>query len=1012
MKIFDVFRLDTVNHSLWRGEERLPIAPKAFDVLRYLVEHSDRLVTQDEILEALWPDTYVNPEVVKKYVLGIRKVLGDQSEKPAFVATFPRRGYQFIAAVREDAASPFADPKGIEIKTIVGREGALAQLCDALKKALEGQRQIIFINGEAGIGKTTLVDVFRKSAAWGANLRFASGQCVEGFGGKEAYYPILDALGPLLDAADASPIVQVFSRRAPTWLAQFPTLVKAEQREALEKEIIGATRERMVREICETLETITAQNPLVLCLEDLHWVDPSTLDFISALARRRGPARLLLLATYRPADVIISRSPLKALKQDLLIHGLGHEITLERLEESDVAEYLALQFGDGSLLGGLADLIHRHSGGNSLFMVTIVQDMVKKRLLAEADGIWRLMTRLDDLEPNVPETLQQLIEVQFEQLDRVEQAILRSASVAGDRFSVWAITTAVELEAASIEDACERLVERELFIRAAGIHELASGEFSAHYEFKHSLYREVLYRRLSDVSRSKQHQLLGQRLEALCIPCEQDLATELALHFEEGHEYEQAIRYLIIGAENAVGRFAYRDSIEILQHALELVAKLSPALRAELEVQTLEFIGDAHFALGALPESAEAYIAAATLAERTGLKTAQVHALICAMYPLGFINPDKGLAAMNQAVQMSKSVGDPLPLARAQMLAASCRLVFDAWLKQDADLCVAAHQTFCRLSDSGVDPYQQMTYAHFLTLQGSYHEALQLLDAGIPRAGHGVGVIPHFGALSGKTMALLRLGRLGDVLRITRAATEAADENRARAWLLSFREAWIRILAFDFEGALRICESIAQASGHLHPGQPQAIWRMAAGYIALDRKEYGQAIEHFKQVHDPEVSTKFFLHWAWRITARLESANAWLLSGNIPNARMAADELLESTLSTADPYLQALAWELNTRVAMAEDDWIAAREYLLRALAIVDKFEILVAAWQTHATAWQLYQHEGELKAAETNRERAESSIMKIADSFAPDEPLRTIFLSAPPVARVLGGSARKRATG
>ena len=126
---------------------------------------------------------------------------------------------------------------------------------------------------------------------------------------------------------------------------------------------------------------------------------------------------------------------------------------------------------------------------------------------------------------------------------------------------------------------------------------------------------------------------------------------------------------------------------------------------------------------------------------------------------------------------------------------------------------------------------------------------------------------------------------------------------------------------------------------------------------------------------------------------------------------LAADELLKSALSTADPYLQALAWELNTRVAMAEDDWIAAREYLLRALAIVDKFEILVAAWQTHATAWQLYQHEREHKTAETNRERAESCIMKIADSFASDEPLRSIFLSAPPVARVLGGSATKGAT-
>src|SRR5215813_7135581 len=129
MKVFHEFRLDTVNHCLWRGEERVPLAPKAFDVLRYLVEHCNRLVTQDEILEALWPDTYVNPEVVKKYVLGIRKVLGDDSAKPTFVATFPRRGYQFIAAVGDELQIPSSkiatEPRS---QTIVGRDKALARL--------------------------------------------------------------------------------------------------------------------------------------------------------------------------------------------------------------------------------------------------------------------------------------------------------------------------------------------------------------------------------------------------------------------------------------------------------------------------------------------------------------------------------------------------------------------------------------------------------------------------------------------------------------------------------------------------------------------------------------------------------------------------------------------------------------------------------------------------------------------------------------------------------------------
>ncbi len=105
MKVFQPFRLDTVNHCLWRAEERVRLTPRAFDVLRYLVEHAERLVTQDEILEALWPETYVNPEVIKQYIRGIRKALGDDPEKPAYIETFPRRGY------RGASDKPFLSPE-------------------------------------------------------------------------------------------------------------------------------------------------------------------------------------------------------------------------------------------------------------------------------------------------------------------------------------------------------------------------------------------------------------------------------------------------------------------------------------------------------------------------------------------------------------------------------------------------------------------------------------------------------------------------------------------------------------------------------------------------------------------------------------------------------------------------------------------------------------------------------------------------------------------------------------
>lgn len=127
MKAFHSFRLDTANHCLWRGEERVPIPPKAYDVLRYLVENPDRLVTQDELLEALWPETYVNPEILRKYILDIRKILGDRPDKPAFIETVTKRGYRFVAPVIDENAAKLPDlPTSPPTEEKVGTEATLS----------------------------------------------------------------------------------------------------------------------------------------------------------------------------------------------------------------------------------------------------------------------------------------------------------------------------------------------------------------------------------------------------------------------------------------------------------------------------------------------------------------------------------------------------------------------------------------------------------------------------------------------------------------------------------------------------------------------------------------------------------------------------------------------------------------------------------------------------------------------------------------------------------------------
>jgi DNA-binding winged helix-turn-helix (wHTH) protein len=364
LKEFPPFRLDIANQCLWRrqergGDERILLTPKAFGVLRHLVEHAGRLVTHDELLDAVWPATHVQPQAIKKLILDIRSVLGDPAGKPLFIETLHRRGYRFIANVNDGPVADLAIVTQPQRGKLVGREHPLGELRDCLGKALRDQRQIVFISGEPGIGKTALADEFQRQAgAEAAGIRIARGQCIEGYGGKEAYYPMLEALGQLCRGSEGEALVQILVAQAPTWLVQFPALVKREQRETLQREILVATRERMLREIGDALETLAAENPLLLVFEDLQWVDYATVDLISALARRRVPAKLMLIATKRPLDVVNPEHPLKSLNDELLVHQLCQEVVLQPLEEAEVAEYLAAESSQASPPEGLAKLLY------------------------------------------------------------------------------------------------------------------------------------------------------------------------------------------------------------------------------------------------------------------------------------------------------------------------------------------------------------------------------------------------------------------------------------------------------------------------------------------------------------------------------------------------------------------------------------------------------------------------------------------------------------------------------
>jgi DNA-binding winged helix-turn-helix (wHTH) protein/tetratricopeptide (TPR) repeat protein len=631
MQWFDPFRLDVVNQCLWRGDTRISVMPKPFAVLRYLVEHPGRLVTHDQLLAAVWPETYVQPEILRHAILEIRRALGDSADAPRFVQTFPKRGYQFIAPVVDDAVSTPAPQPGATTR-LVGRESALSDLERSFATASSGRRQVVFVVGEPGIGKTSLVDAFERTATARSGVAVVRGQSVEGFAAKEPYYPILEALGHLARGPLRTVVVSTLATHAPTWLIQFPSLVRPDQQAALQREILGATRERMVRELCEALEVITETVPVVLILEDLHWADESSVDLLSAVARRREPARLMVLGTFRPADLILANSPLKALKHDLLVHRLSREVELERLNEDQVADYLAATFAPADVRT-LAAVIHRHSDGNPLFMIAMLDHLAQRSVLSHTNGRWMLQTPIERVDPGVPETLKQMLELQLQHASDAEQQLLKCASVAGQHVTAWSLARMLESESLPVEELCDALAERQQFLRYAGTREFPTDAFTPEYHFRHPLYREVLYRRLQPAQRVIFHRRLAEALEKACSPVEPEIAGELALHFEEGHEYERAIRYLLLTAQNATRRYAHRQSIAVLEHAHDLLPKIGDGRARQLELAILERIGNAYYALGDMEHSADTYAAMATRAAAAGLLTAQADALMRLPHP-------------------------------------------------------------------------------------------------------------------------------------------------------------------------------------------------------------------------------------------------------------------------------------------------------------------------------------------------------------------------------------------
>jgi tetratricopeptide (TPR) repeat protein len=584
------------------------------------------VVTKDTLLATVWPETAVTEGVLKTYIGQIRQALGETARTPTYIETIPRRGYRFILQM-SDAATPQTEaiaPHHAAALPLVGRTAELEQLRSHWERTCRGERQVVAITGEAGIGKTSLVDTFMAQLASPTDVRIGRGQCIEQFGAGEPYMPLLEALGRLARGPQGASLMDALRQQAPSWLAHLPALVTPEEAAALQLRDGNATRERMLRELAEAVESLSAVSPLILILEDLHWSDASTVEWLAYVARRRDPARLFILGTYRSVEAIVSNHPVRAMTQELQQQRQGGQLALGYLTEANVAAYLAQRLGDAPLPASLPRLLHQRTSGNPLFLATLVDDIVRQGELAG-------LAARDTASIEAPESLRHMIERQVEQLAPEDQTLLEAASVVGAEFAAPALAAAIGDASEAIETRLNILHRQGRFVQARDTSAWPDGTVAAQYKFRHALYREVLYERAPISQRARWHGRIGARLELAYGAHGRQLAAELAEHFARAHDAPRAFVYLCQAADNAMRRYAVQEALGHYSQALDMVemgiVEVGARELSELHIQR----GRLYAQTGAIARAQADFEAALQVARATADRTAELQAL----YALG-----------------------------------------------------------------------------------------------------------------------------------------------------------------------------------------------------------------------------------------------------------------------------------------------------------------------------------------------------------------------------------------
>jgi DNA-binding winged helix-turn-helix (wHTH) protein/tetratricopeptide (TPR) repeat protein len=821
---FGVFRLAPGVDLLYRDSQVVSLEPRAVRVLRYLVEHEDRVLSKEELLEEVWAGVFTTDGVLKKAVSQIRRTLGDDADQSRFIATYHGRGYRFIAPVtRVGVSASNAAPKIVtsppdlvpNYDQLAARDAEMLTLRAGLHSALEGAPRPVAIIGEPGIGKTQLVRHFRRWAV-GQGAISLYGRFFDYRGARLAPYELfIDLLRTAIvdrdlqgKPPDGTPmreslrdsIEDACGIRLPAELFE----------ESNRDDAVGGGNAgdhfRFIVPICRAWLALSRRQPLVLALDDLQWADPASLDVLGCLMRMIDTEPLMLIAIIRSDEAENAEHPVHAWLAEQAGRRAYTTVQLQRLDQGHCREVIGRIFGlrrNAEVPRGELETLFRLTGGNPYFLIETLRHLVAAGAIAPDDASRRWEWKgVGDL--SLPETIRIAARAKVDRLPPRVRAVVEEASVIGEEFHV---ATLCSISGAP-ESEVEEVLSEGVRCGVLSIQGLTPGEDC---RFQHSILRQVVYDAIPPRRRRELHARAAAALVAVYGAESERVAEALAAHYTAAFDLRRAFEAGMRAWRAASARSEWRKALKLIERVEETSRRLT--LNASDRIELLLSLGESWRVAGRIRESA---------------------------------------AVLDRAVSMAMAAGDPQPLGRALYLRGVNDIALSNYPEARVSLTQALDLFLDIANDRDNGPAISRTLVRLAAVEaatGNYTRAASLVEdlrAGQPSSE----IVALADGIIGWSLALRGEYAEGAVL-LERALEDhdRAGAIRERALLLR-RLHWTHLSQGRYETAIELAIRSRTDSETVGDANGEAKANMGIGQAHLAQGRHAEAVSYLTRAID------------------------------------------------------------------------------------------------------------------------------------------------------------------